>query len=137
MTERERWIVYPLLFLALGAAMRDKIFNLTRTQQVLCERLAVYRDGDQRFPVAILGSERQAGNPLGDMIQVNHIRSRVIDVDEIRYRGRRVNLSGATAPAIDPAQFWQWLQENARQQQMQRKSESGAEEPAGGKAPEK
>ena len=25
MTERERWIVYPLLFLALGAALRDKL----------------------------------------------------------------------------------------------------------------
>jgi hypothetical protein len=25
MTSRERWIVYPLLFLTLGIAMRDKV----------------------------------------------------------------------------------------------------------------
>ena len=32
MTERERWIVYPLLFLALGAALRDKLSEHTKTQ---------------------------------------------------------------------------------------------------------
>jgi hypothetical protein len=31
MTERERWIVYPLLFLALGAALRDKLVDRTTT----------------------------------------------------------------------------------------------------------
>ena len=32
MTERERWIVYPLLFLALGAALRDKLVDRTTTK---------------------------------------------------------------------------------------------------------
>ena len=30
MTERERWIVYPLLFLALGALLRDKLVGSHR-----------------------------------------------------------------------------------------------------------
>src|SRR3989337_1572037 len=34
MNERERWIIYPLLFFALGAALRDKF-----TQQVTTDRL--------------------------------------------------------------------------------------------------
>ena len=39
MTERERWIVYPLLFLALGAALRDKLIKSTFSERVTCEVL--------------------------------------------------------------------------------------------------
>lgn len=39
MTERERWIVYPLLFLALGAALRDKLVDRTTTKSIVCEEL--------------------------------------------------------------------------------------------------
>lgn len=46
MTERERWIIYPLLFFALGAALRDKFTHEVRTDrlqagQVVCEELLV------------------------------------------------------------------------------------------------
>jgi hypothetical protein len=41
MTERERWVVYPLLFLALGAALRDKLIDRTTTKSIVCEELAV------------------------------------------------------------------------------------------------
>jgi hypothetical protein len=46
MSERERWIVYPLLFFALGAALRDKFTHSVRTdhlyaQKVSCEELEV------------------------------------------------------------------------------------------------
>ena len=41
MTERERWIVYPLLFLALGAALRDKLFDMTTTKSIVCQELTV------------------------------------------------------------------------------------------------
>ena len=45
MTERERWIVYPLLFLALGASMRDKFtkpaeFEATKLE---CDELRAHR----------------------------------------------------------------------------------------------
>lgn len=41
MTERERWIVYPLLFLALGAALRDKLVDRTTTKSIICQELIV------------------------------------------------------------------------------------------------
>jgi hypothetical protein len=46
MSERERWIIYPLLFFALGAALRDKFTHEVRTDQVIagrvvCEELLV------------------------------------------------------------------------------------------------
>lgn len=41
MTERERWIVYPLLFLALGAALRDKLSDRTVTKSIVCQELTV------------------------------------------------------------------------------------------------
>jgi hypothetical protein len=48
MSTRERWIVYPLLFLTLGIVMRDKIVPRTRFQidevvagQILCNQLQV------------------------------------------------------------------------------------------------
>lgn len=39
MTDRERWTVYPLLFLALGVAMRDKILEVVAVDNVRCESL--------------------------------------------------------------------------------------------------
>jgi hypothetical protein len=41
MSERERWIVYPLLFLALGAALRDKLSDRTTTKLIKCQELLV------------------------------------------------------------------------------------------------
>jgi hypothetical protein len=44
MTERERWVVYPLLFLALGAALRDKLFDRTTSRSIVCQELTVLDD---------------------------------------------------------------------------------------------
>jgi hypothetical protein len=41
MTERERWIVYPLLFLALGAALRDKLVDRTTNKSIVCQDLLI------------------------------------------------------------------------------------------------
>jgi hypothetical protein len=41
MTERERWIVYPLLFLALGAALRDKLVDRTTNKSLVCQDLLI------------------------------------------------------------------------------------------------
>jgi hypothetical protein len=41
MTERERWIVYPLLFLALGAALRDKLVDRTTAKSIVCQELLI------------------------------------------------------------------------------------------------
>jgi len=39
MNERERWIVYPLLFFALGAALRDKFLQRMTTDEVIAKRI--------------------------------------------------------------------------------------------------
>jgi hypothetical protein len=41
LNERERWFVYPLLFLALGAALRDKLIDRTTTKSIVCQELVV------------------------------------------------------------------------------------------------
>jgi hypothetical protein len=41
MSERERWVIYPLLFLALGAALRDKLSNSTTAKSIKCQELYV------------------------------------------------------------------------------------------------
>lgn len=51
MTERERWIVYPLLFLALGASLRDKLVDRTVTKRIVCQELVIEDDeSDGRHP---------------------------------------------------------------------------------------
>ena len=41
MTDRERWIVYPLIFLALGAVLKDKLLPATvvRADTIQCNKL--------------------------------------------------------------------------------------------------
>ncbi len=48
MSDRERWIVYPLLFLALGAALRDKLFPVDDFDRAIrCRELDVVGDDGQ------------------------------------------------------------------------------------------
>jgi hypothetical protein len=81
MTERERWIVYPLLFLALGASLRDKLFNLTQAQTVVCEKLSA-----------------------------DQIRTRVLDADQILHRGQKYVPGGNSVQLITPEQLQQLRQ---------------------------
>ena len=58
MNDRERWIVYPLLFLALGAALRDKLAKQTSAKQIVCEQLyLVDAEGGRR------GCSPERGSP--------------------------------------------------------------------------
>jgi hypothetical protein len=41
MSSRERWTVYPLLFLTLGIALKDKVTRIVNTEQVNCRRVVV------------------------------------------------------------------------------------------------
>ena len=59
MSERERWIVYPLLFFALGAALRDKFTQQVHTEElhagkIACEELVVLDSDDPNRSVAKL-----------------------------------------------------------------------------------
>src|ERR1700753_1788049 len=44
MSDRERWIIYPLLFLALGAALRDKFVDPTVRKSIVCQELTIVDD---------------------------------------------------------------------------------------------
>ncbi len=49
MNDRERWIIYPLLFLALGSAVVDKLMPRDATFATLeCEALVISNDPLQR-----------------------------------------------------------------------------------------
>ena len=55
MSERERWVVYPLLFLALGAALRDKLVDRTITKSIVCQELSIVEESpDGRDSVRVL-----------------------------------------------------------------------------------
>jgi hypothetical protein len=70
MNERERWIVYPLLFFALGAALRDKFFQTVsadelKCKQLLCEEVVVVDPAKPNRVVAKLTSSSRAGAQAG------------------------------------------------------------------------
>jgi hypothetical protein len=82
MTERERWIVYPLLFLALGAALRDKIIKTTESQRIKCQGLVVV-DAEDR-PLLVLGAEQFPElTPMRDLIRVDQIESQVLAAGQV------------------------------------------------------
>jgi hypothetical protein len=62
MSERERWIVYPLIFFALGASVRDKILQRVEAKEIICERLSVVDLQNPNIPLAVLGFQRAPSN---------------------------------------------------------------------------
>jgi hypothetical protein len=63
MTDRERWTVYPLLFLALGITVKDKLVKIVNVDHVRCNSLVVTdRSGKERVTVA--------SNPAGGIVQL-------------------------------------------------------------------
>jgi hypothetical protein len=76
MTERERWIVYPLLFLALGAALRDKLVDRTTTKSIVCQELSIVDEEvigqlSQRTLVKIGGTKPKPGGKSMGSFQIN------------------------------------------------------------------
>ncbi|MEN6405723.1 MAG: hypothetical protein ABFC77_04545 [Thermoguttaceae bacterium] len=67
MSNRERWIVYPLLFLSLGMAVRDKVMphGVLRAKELICDHvvsnrsecLALLVNGPKNRPVVIAGTD--------------------------------------------------------------------------------
>ncbi|MBN2477392.1 MAG: hypothetical protein JXB62_22495 [Pirellulales bacterium] len=69
MTSRERWILYPLLFLTLGITIRDKFFEQTvplrarevYAEQIHCRYLSVSEPGDRgEIPIAVVPGQSGA-----------------------------------------------------------------------------
>ena len=105
MSERERWIVYPLLFLALGAALRDKLLKQTEVASVICESLTIV--DDQRRPQAVLkGSELNVGTVKANIVVAHQ---------QLRHAGQPVATSGrqtARLPLKQLPQLLQFLQQS-------------------------
>ncbi len=80
MTERERWVVYPLLFLALGASLRDKLGHRTITKRIVCQELSVVDEnssGDEPsqdlvriVPLPSKSGAKQAGVMIKGRIEI-------------------------------------------------------------------
>jgi hypothetical protein len=66
MTDRERWTVYPLLFLALGISVKDKLEKEKKinVDQVRCNSLVVTDRGSGKDRVTI------GSSPAGGIMQV-------------------------------------------------------------------
>lgn len=91
MNDRERWIVYPLLFLALGAALRDKIAKQTRAKQIACETLYLV-DSEGRTMAYLTGNELrfdQGGAGNGFVV------ANAMDAQAFTQRGQRLAPAGA------------------------------------------
>ena len=73
MSERERWIVYPLLFFALGAALRDKLTQSVESKNVVCQSLRIVDPYDTSRILAEIGTQ-QTGVLEGD-IPVSYLRA--------------------------------------------------------------
>lgn len=90
MTDRERWIVYPLLFLALGSALRDKLAKQTRAKQIICEQLYLV-DPEGRPVAAWQGNRLQLD--IGGRGE-GYLTAGVVDAETLAQRGKPV-ITGA------------------------------------------
>ncbi len=62
MSERERWIVYPLLLFALGASVRDKLMQRVESKEIRCESLQIVDQQDPGNTLAELSFKRAINN---------------------------------------------------------------------------
>src|SRR5689334_12039582 len=110
MTELERWIVYPLLFLALGVALRDKFVGTT-SRTIRCEELIVEEEAngnEQPREIARIGrigtitAADGSSTPLPGM-KINGILNVNGVVAAAQYSGLFVHpLQVLTAPRVVP-----------------------------------
>jgi hypothetical protein len=87
MSERERWIVYPLLMFALGAAIRDKLMDRVEAKEIRCESLEIVDQQDPTRILARLGIRRasntdptQLADRVGELVLVDNDGRLVCDI---------------------------------------------------------
>jgi hypothetical protein len=87
MSERERWIVYPLLMFALGAAIRDKLMDRVEAKEIRCESLEIVDQQDPTRMLARLGIRRasntdptQLADRVGELMLVDNEGNLVCDI---------------------------------------------------------
>jgi hypothetical protein len=146
MSDRERWIVYPLLFLAIGASLRDKLFDRTTSKSIVCQELIVVDDNHNgRQPVRVLarigGTDRSADHPeregqmfVDGQLLVDQARVGTIVADNYLYRGIPFTPTlHAIFPGVSPADLLQALQKSAEALQGGAKTSSPTPQPGGAK----
>jgi hypothetical protein len=127
MTERERWVVYPLLFLALGVSLRDKLIDRTTARVIVCQELQVVdEDFTGRRPTRTLARigphDTQGGAPVG-YLGVDGI----VDVNGLVQVDGAIN---AKQYGISPGGNWQDLLRGLRDAVNQAVSPNSGETPA-------
>jgi len=143
MTERERWVVYPLLFLALGAALRDKLSEHTKTKTLECQELIVYGEssaGQPAVPLVQIGGRKRtsADSPhLGEIIVNGLVHAFGVEAESMQaskinadsYYFQRVPFAPLmrTIPGVSPADRLRALQ--LQQQAMEAEKNSAPQEP--------
>lgn len=70
MSERERWIVYPLLFFALGASLRDKLTQTVQSKEVFCQSLKIVDPHSEGKILAELSAESKGPLEGGEQMTV-------------------------------------------------------------------
>jgi hypothetical protein len=133
MSERERWIVYPLLLLTLGLALRDKfgIAKEVKAHRIVCEELVVMNGDDKpqivlestnaggvvrainadRSAQLVLGHEENASSLFYETATDSGMLQRVLVGDLRRFSPQHAGkwplldprLKHAAPPAVDPA----------------------------------
>ncbi len=146
MSERERWIVYPLLFLALGASLRDKLFDMTMSRRIVCQELIIAEDnrtGEEPLPLVKIGAARTTADrrPVGSVyidgqLDVNG------PINANGYALHGIPFGPALRAVLSPADLLRALQRSAAAMQSPPASQGaqppadGAAEPAGPTAPQ-
>jgi hypothetical protein len=80
MNERERWIIYPLLFFALGSALRDKFTQQVTTDRlfagkIVCEEISVIdSEKPDRIVAQLTSNPPQRGKPNAERYGVFILR---------------------------------------------------------------
>jgi hypothetical protein len=130
MSERERWIVYPLLFLALGAALRDKLAGRTATGSIMCEELVIMDEApfgrqSDRALVRIGRTERSANNPAVGYVIVNgevqvagQVNTTAVNAKQYAYRGVTF------VPSFQVANWLRMIEQSAKA--LQQPKDAGA-----------
>ena len=99
MSERERWIVYPLLFLALGVGLREEFIDRTSLKNVICQALVAIEEDPthpQRFPkrIAMIGTKQGTIDEVSEdgLLRVDTVWARNVMADNFTSRDRRMNI---------------------------------------------
>ncbi len=77
MTDRERWTVYPLLFLVLGIALKDKLFKQVNTDEIFCKKIII-TDREGR-PQVFAGTTAAGGQMNADEL----FRKKIVVTDRV------------------------------------------------------